>query len=94
MQQTPPTQTPTRRSERSNRGVPLPRLANMLLATMAERAADDPKTYKAAMKLPDADKWIEACKAEVDSLIENKFYAVADRPHHKQTVTSKWVFKK
>ena len=66
----------------------------MLLATMAEPAANDPKTYKAAMKLPHADKWIEACKAKVDSLIENKVYAVVDRPHHKQTVTSKWVFKK
>ena len=66
----------------------------MLLAAMAEPAADDPKTYKAAMKLLDADKWIEACKAEVDSLIENKVYEVVDRPHHMQPVTSKWVFKK
>ena len=55
----------------------------MLLASMAEPAADDPKTYKVAMKLPDADKWIEACEAKVDSLIENKVYEVVDRPHHK-----------
>ena len=53
---------------------------------MAEPATDDHKKYKAAMKLPDADKWIEACKAEVDSLIENKVYEVVDRPHHKQSV--------
>ena len=66
----------------------------MILATVAEPATDDLKTYKAAMKVPDADKWTEACKAWVDSLIENKVYEVVNKPHHKQPVTSKWVFKK
>ena len=46
------------------------------------------------MTFPDADKWIKACKAEVESLIEDKVYAVVDRPHHKVPVTSKWVFKR
>ena len=66
----------------------------MLQAAMAELVANDPKTYKAAMKLLDAQALKEARKAEVDSLIENKVYTIVVRPTHKQPVTSKWVFKK
>ena len=61
---------------------------------MEETAPDDPKTYKQAMKLPDGEKWKKACVAEVESLIENKVFAVVDKPAGKQIVTSKWVFKK
>ena len=55
---------------------------------------DDPKTYKQAMRLQDADAWKEACKAEVESLVENKVFQLVNRPTHKRSVTSKWVFKK
>ena len=48
-------------------------------ATM-ESSADDPKTFKQAMKSPDSEKWVEACAAEVASLVENKVFAVVDRP--------------
>ena len=54
---------------------------------------DDPKTYKKAMKLLDAEAWKEACAAEVQSLIDNKVFEVVDRPN-KKTLTSKWVLKK
>ena len=66
----------------------------MLLATMVEPATDDPKIYKSAMKLLDAKAWQEACKADSDSLIENKVYTIVERPTHKQPLMSKWVFKK
>ena len=88
--------TSPRRSNRSNRGVPLPplRLTQIMVAAIAESAADEPKTFKQAMKLPDAKSWREAMVAEVHPLIENKVYEVVDRPAYKRVVSSKGVFKK
>ena len=63
-----------------------------MLATM-EGSADDPKTFKQAMKSPDSERWLEACAAEVASLVENKVFEVVDRPDH-PVITSKWVFKR
>ena len=69
-------------------------MADMLmLATMAS-SDSDPKTYKQAMKLPDSGKWLEACAAEVASLVENQVFQVVDRPTSHPVITSKWVFKK
>ena len=53
----------------------------LMLATM-ESSADDPKTFKQAMKSPDSVKWVEACAAEVASLVENAVFAVVDWPTH------------
>ena len=86
--------TSPRRSSRTNRGVPPLRLAEIMLAALEDSAPDDPKTFKQAMQSTDAAKWTEACAAEVASLIENNVYSIVDRPQHKQTVTSKWIFKK
>ena len=66
----------------------------MLMVATLETSDSDPKTYKQAMRLPDATSWLEACAAEVASLVENKVFAVVDRPASHQTITSKWVFKK
>ena len=82
-----------RRSTRANRGVPSAKMADMLMVATLETSNADPKTYKQAMRLPDADKWLEACAAEVASLVENKVYEVVDRPASHQVITSKWVFK-
>ena len=57
------------------------------MAAMEESATDDPKTYKLAMKLPDAQEWKDARVAEVASLIANKVYTMVDRPGQ---VTSMW----
>ena len=64
----------------------------LMLATM-ESSADDPKTFKQAMKSPDSERWLEACAAEAASLVENKVFAVVDRARH-LVITSKWVFKR
>ena len=69
-------------------------MADMLMVATLETSDSDPKTYKQAMRLPDATSWLEACAAEVASLVENKVFAVVDRPASHQTITSKWVFKK
>ena len=66
----------------------------MLLAANENTGADDPKTYKQAMKQQDVELWHKACKAEIDSLVENKVFSLVDRPADKQVITSKWVFKK
>ena len=83
-----------RRSMRANRGVPSARMADMLMVATLETSEADPKTYKQAMRLPDAVKWVEACAAEVASLVENKVFTVVDRPASHPVITSKWVFKK
>ena len=62
----------------------------LMLATM-DRSADD--TTKQAMKSPASEKWVEACAAEVASLVEIAMFAVVDRPADKLVITSKWVFK-
>ena len=43
------------------------------------------------MKSPDSEQWVEACAAEVASLVENNVFSVVDRPTH-PVITSKWVF--
>ena len=64
----------------------------LMLATM-ESSADDPKNFKQAMKSLDSEKWVEACAAEVASLVENNVFAVVDRPTE-PVITSKWVFER
>ena len=69
-------------------------MADMLMAATLELTDEDPNTYKQAMKLPDAAAWVEACAAEVASLLENKVFEVVARPAEKTVITSKWVFKR
>ena len=69
-------------------------MADMLMVATLETSDKDLKTYKQAIRLPDANKWLEACAAEVVSLVENKVYEVVDRLASHQVITSKWVFKK
>ena len=59
---------------------PSQQLAEMMVAAL-EVDDDDPKTYKKAMKLRDAEARKEACVAEVQSLIDNKVFEVVDRPN-------------
>ena len=68
-------------------------MTDMLMVATLEIPNDDPKTYKQAMKLPDAKKRKEACVAEVTSLVEKKVFEVVDIPATKPVITSKWVFK-
>ena len=64
------------------------------MAASLEGGEAEPNTYRQAMKLPDAAQWVEACAAEVASLVENAVFEVVDRPADKPVITSKWVFKK
>ena len=69
-------------------------MADMLTAATLEVSGADPKTYKQAMQLPNAAAWVEACAAEVASLVENKVFEVVSRPASQPFITSKWVLKK
>ncbi|KAJ3551307.1 hypothetical protein NP233_g13104 [Leucocoprinus birnbaumii] len=53
----------------------------------------DPRTYKAAMKAPDAEKWKEACDTEVMNLIANGTWELVELPPGAKVVDSGWVFK-
>ena len=66
------------------------RMADMLMAATLEISNNDPKTYKQAMKLLDAKKWMDA---KVASLVEIKVFEIVDRPASKPVIISKWVFK-
>ena len=52
----------------------------MLLAATEETGADDPKTYKQAMKRPKSELWHDACKTKIESLVENKVFLMVDKP--------------
>ena len=69
-----------RRSTRENRGVPLTRTADMLMAATLEISDTNPKTYKQVLRLPNAAKWVGACAGEVAFLVKNKVFEVVDRP--------------
>ena len=85
--------TSPRHNNRSNKGVPPLRLVEVMVAAIDDTAADESKTFKQAMKLPDKDLWQQAIWAEVDSLVEKKVYEIVDRPSYKAAVSSKWMFQ-
>ena len=46
------------------------------MAATLELTDGDSRTYKQALKLPDAAAWVEECAAEVASLVENEVFEV------------------
>lgn len=53
----------------------------------------DPKSYWEALARPDSHKWIEAAKAEMDTLIKNGTGERVQLPPDRKSIGSKWVFK-
>ena len=54
----------------------------------------DPLTFKQAMALPDADKWLHATDEEIKSLNENETWDLVDMPTGRKPIGTKWVFKR
>jgi hypothetical protein len=53
----------------------------------------EPKSFKQAMSGPDADKWYEACMAEMQAHFENGTWQLVQLPAGRKVIGSKWVFK-
>ncbi|GJV17396.1 retrovirus-related pol polyprotein from transposon TNT 1-94 [Tanacetum coccineum] len=55
---------------------------------------DDPKTFSEAMSSCDAPMWKEAINDEIDSILGNQTWELAELPKGVRPKGSKWVFKK
>jgi hypothetical protein len=63
-----------------------------LSAIVAYSAVAIPKTVMEAMESNEADRWIEACHAELASHRMNKTWTLVDLPKGRKPIESKWVF--
>ena len=67
-----------------------------LTAVTTPQSADEPHSYKEAMRSVDADKWKQGIDEELQSILENKTFKTikhADVPEGHKLVSSKLVFK-
>ncbi|KAK8538769.1 hypothetical protein V6N12_034477 [Hibiscus sabdariffa] len=55
---------------------------------------DEPKTYQEAVASPDSEKWLEAMRSEMDSMLENQVWTLVEPPKGIKPIGCKWVFKK
>ncbi|GJU98245.1 putative RNA-directed DNA polymerase [Tanacetum coccineum] len=55
---------------------------------------DEPANYKEAMASPEAAKWKEAMKSEIQSMYDNQVWNLVDTTTGLKTVGCKWIFKK
>ena len=53
----------------------------------------EPTTVKDALSSPDKMKWLDAMKAEIDSLRRNDVWDLVELPKDRKAVGGKWVFK-
>lgn len=58
----------------------------------AMKARAEPKSYKMAMKSPDADRWKEACSKGIKNIMDMGVWEVFDRPHNSPVVDGRWRF--
>nr|GEW59390.1 hypothetical protein [Tanacetum cinerariifolium] len=55
---------------------------------------DDPKTFNEAMKSQDVTFWKEAINDEIDSIMRNNTWVLADLPPGCKPLGCKWIFKR
>ena len=55
---------------------------------------DEPANYKEAMASPEAAKWKEAMKSEIQSMYDNQVWNLVDTTLGLKIVGCKWIFKK
>ncbi|KAK8528240.1 hypothetical protein V6N12_074774 [Hibiscus sabdariffa] len=55
---------------------------------------DEAKTYQEAVSSPDSEKWLEAMRSEMESMLENQVWTLVDPPEGVKPIGCKWVFKK
>nr|GFC80215.1 retrotransposon protein, putative, Ty1-copia subclass [Tanacetum cinerariifolium] len=81
------------RSERTHRAPNLLCL-NVKVEEHSLGDLNEPASYKAAMLDLESNKWIDAMKAKIQSIIDNMVWVLVDLPPGCKTVKSKWIFKK
>lgn len=71
-----------------------PRTLYALNAAITATAAEIPvpNTYKEAMASPQAHHWLEAMKAEIDSLVQHKVWKLVKKPDGSNVIKGRWVF--
>lgn len=56
-------------------------------------ASEEPQSYLEAIKSAESVHWKAAMDSELQSLLKNKTWTMADLPRGRKAVTNKWVFK-
>ena len=79
----------TRRSQRQRKSPN--RLGEWVYSCINE---NDPLTFQEALSRPDADKWREAIKVEMEAMHSNNVWNLVENPKEKNIVQCRWVFKK
>ncbi|GJT49989.1 zinc finger, CCHC-type containing protein [Tanacetum coccineum] len=65
-----------------------------LVPRPSSRTLDDPKTFDEAMKSQDVAFWKEAINDEMDSIMGNNTWVLADLPLGCKPLGCKWIFKR
>ena len=55
---------------------------------------DDPTTFEEALLDKDSIRWLEAMRAEMDSLYANQVWSLVDPPEGVIPIGFKWIFKR
>lgn len=66
----------------------------VLMCVLAEDGGSEPGSFQEAMRDADRDKWLEAAKEEMTSLIKNRTWKLIDRPVGKKVIECRWLFKR
>ena len=55
---------------------------------------DDPTTFEEALLDKDSSRWLEAMRAEMDSMYANQVWSLVDPPEGVIPIGCKWIFKR
>ena len=55
---------------------------------------DEPTTYYESLNSPKSEKWLEAMKSEMDSMLVNQVWTLVEPPEGIKPIGCKWILKK
>ena len=70
---------------------PLPLLSECQVEQLTDRGESE--SYDEAVQNEESIKWEQAMKEEMDSLISNKTWQLAELPKEKKALHNKWVYR-
>ena len=94
-QSTPPSSAPSPETEREifDEIEVLPPPSATALSIQRPEFGDEPASFSDALQSPIAQKWIDAMKAEFQSISANKTWTLCDLPPGRKCIGTKWVFR-